>query len=69
MNSWSDIHPGGWLTPFRNGRFASYHARFTPRAAGRESGGRLRLRDVVGKARVWIDGKLSGEKATTERTI
>jgi beta-galactosidase len=34
-----------------------------PRAATQKSGGRLLLRDVAGKAQVWIDGKLAGEKA------
>ena len=63
MNSWGDAHPGSWLPPFRNGRFAIYRAQFTTRAATQRSGGELILRAVVGKAQVWIDGKLAGEKS------
>jgi beta-galactosidase len=62
MNSWDNVHPG-FLPPFHNGRFAIYRANFTPRAATQKTGGQLLLRDVVGKAQVWIDGKLVGEKA------
>jgi beta-galactosidase len=67
MNSWENVHPGAWLPPFRDGRFAVYRAKFTPRAATQKSGGRLLLRDVAGKAKVWIDGKLAGEKADAGR--
>jgi beta-galactosidase len=63
MNSWDNVHPGGGLTPFHDGRFAIYRANFTPRAATQKTGGQLLLRDVVGKAQVWVDGKLAGEKA------
>jgi beta-galactosidase len=64
MNSWDNVHPGGWLTPFHDGRFAIYRANFTPRAATQKTGGQLLLlREVVGKAQVWVDGKLAGEKA------
>jgi hypothetical protein len=67
MNSWDNVHPGSWLTPFHGGRFAIYRANFTPRAATQKTGGQLVLRDVAGKAQVWIDGKMDGEKATAER--
>ncbi len=63
MNSWDNVHPGSGLTTLRDGRFVLYRAQFTPRAATQKSGGRLELRDVVGKAQVWVDGKLAGEKA------
>jgi beta-galactosidase len=69
MNSWSDAHPGAWLPPFRDGRFAIYRAHFTPRAATQKAGGQLLLRNVVGKAQVWIDGKLVGEKGDAEEKI
>jgi len=67
MNSWGKAHPGSWLPPFRNGRFAIYRAQFTPRAGVQKSGGQLILHDVVGKAQVWIDGKLAGEKSDAEK--
>ncbi len=66
MNSWDNIHPG-LLTPFHDGRFAIYRANFTPRAATQKTGGQLLLRDVAGKAQVWIDGKLDGEKTVARR--
>jgi beta-galactosidase len=67
MNSWSDAHPGGWLPPFRNGRFAIYRVRFSPRSATQTNGGKLLLRDVVGKAQVWIDGKMVAERSTADK--
>jgi len=67
MNSWGNVHPGGWLPPFRDGRFAIYRAHFTPRAATQKSGGQLLLREVLGKAQVWIDGKFAAEKTDTEK--
>jgi beta-galactosidase len=67
MNSWGDAHPGSWLPPFRNGRFAVYRAHFTPRAATQADGGKLVLRDVAGKAQVWLDGKMVAERDTTDK--
>jgi beta-galactosidase len=67
MNSWDNIHPGSELTAFRDGRFAVYRAQFTPRAATQKTGGRLVLRDVVGKAKVFVDGNPAGEKATADK--
>jgi beta-galactosidase len=66
MNSWRDVHPG-WMAPFREGHFAVYRARFTPRAATRQTGGHLLFRDLIGKAQVWINGKLAGEKTGAEK--
>ena len=61
MNSWDNVHLGSDLPLFQDGRFAVYRAQFTPRAATQKSRGRLVLRDVVGKAQVWIDGKLAAK--------
>ncbi len=36
------------------------------RAAVQKSGGQVKLRDVLGKAQVWIDGELAGEKKDIE---
>jgi beta-galactosidase len=67
VTSWDNVRPGSDLIPFHGGRFAIYRAHFVPRAATQKSGGELVLRDVVGKAQVWIDGKLAGEKANAAR--
>jgi beta-galactosidase len=66
MNSWTTVSPGSWLPPFRHGLFAVYRARFTPRAAVQASGGTITLHGVLGKAQVYLDGKLAGEKTTPE---
>ena len=66
MNTWGNAQPGR-LTPFNEGRFAIYRAQFTPRSGVRRSGGKMVLRNVVGKAQVWIDGKLAAEKADPAR--
>ena len=62
MNSWANVQPGHGLPAFKGGRFAIYRAQFTPRSGVQKFGGELRLRDVTGKAEVWIDGKLAAEK-------
>jgi beta-galactosidase len=67
MNSWSDFRPGPFLPPYRDGRFAIYRTSFTPRAEMRKSGFHLVLRDVVGKAQVYLDGKLIHEKSDIEK--
>jgi beta-galactosidase len=67
MNSWANAQPGRRLPTFNEGRFAIYRAVFTPRIGIQKSGGLLNLRDVTGKAQVWIDGKLAGEKASADR--
>lgn len=58
----SRVQPGR-LQEFSDGRFAVFRAQFKPRAAVRKNGGQLVLRDVVGKAQVWVDGELAGEKS------
>jgi beta-galactosidase len=67
MNSWTNARPGGWLPSSHDGRFAIYRAHFTPRAVAQKTGANLHLRDVVGKAQVWIDGKMVGEKTVAEK--
>jgi beta-galactosidase len=65
--TWRDTQPGNWLALFRRGKFAIYRAEFTPRPSVQRTGGELTLRDVEGKASVWIDGKLAGEKGDAQR--
>jgi len=67
MNSWGNVRIGWRLPTFNGGRFAIYRAQFTPRINVQKSGGQLNLRDVTGKAQVWIDGKLAGEKTDAGR--
>ena len=67
MNTWASVQPGRRLPTFNDGVFAIYRAQFTPRAAMQKSGGQLHLRDVTGKAQVWIDGNLAGEKTDAAR--
>lgn len=67
MNSWVPFLPSPYLPPFRGGQFAVYRASFTPRTQMRKTGCKLLLRDVVGKAQVYIDGKLASEKAAPEK--
>lgn len=61
----TQIRPGR-LQEFSDGRFALYRARFEPVSAVKKSGGRLVFDDLTGKAEVWIDGKLAGEKPVQE---
>jgi len=67
MNSWTSTRPGGGFMQLRGGLFAIYRAHFTPRSSGQKEGGTLVLRAVTGKAQVYIDGKLAGEKTTPQR--
>ena len=67
MNSWANAQPGRGLPIFIDGRFAIYRAQFTPRSGVQKSGGALKLRDVTGKAEVWIDGELAVEKVDASK--
>ncbi|MFZ0233302.1 MAG: beta-galactosidase GalA [Candidatus Acidiferrales bacterium] len=67
INKWSEAYPGSWLVPFHDGLCAIYRAQFTPRAVVQRLGGQVVLRQVAGKAQVWIDGKLLGEKTNAEK--
>ena len=67
MNSWTNARPGAFLPPFRNGRFAVYRATFTPRAPMRTAGCQLIVRDVIGKAEVYLNGKMVAEKTGSEK--
>ena len=68
MNTWAPTQTGRRLPAFTGGRFAVYRAQVTPRAGLQISGGQLILRDITGKAQVWIDGKLAGEKPEAGRS-
>jgi beta-galactosidase len=66
MNSWASTQPSRRLPAFTD-RFAIYRAQFTPRAGVQKSGGKMIFRDITGKAQVWLDGKLAGEKTDAGR--
>ncbi|HZL49768.1 MAG TPA: DUF4982 domain-containing protein [Terracidiphilus sp.] len=67
MNSWASVRPGPYLSPLRRGRFVVYRATFTPREATQQQGGQVILRDVVGKAEVYLDGKLVVTRTEPEK--
>jgi beta-galactosidase len=66
VNTWGAVQTGR-LVPFVGGRFAIFRAEFKPRAGLIQSGGKLTLNDVTGKAQVWLNGKLIGEKSDADR--
>jgi beta-galactosidase len=67
MNTWASVQPGRRLPTFEGAGYAIYRARFAPRVGTRKSGGQLVLRNVIGKAEVWLDGKLAGQKTDAAR--
>ena len=68
MNTWANVEPGRRLPTFNGGSFGIYRAVFTPRAGMQKSGGTISFQNITGKAQVWIDGKLAGEKTEAVRT-
>jgi beta-galactosidase len=67
MNTWASVQPGRRLPVLRDSGFVIYRGQFTPRAGTQKTGGQLLLRDVVGKAEVWIDGELTGKKTDADK--
>jgi beta-galactosidase len=63
MNSWAPVKPGV-LHNFNDGLYAVYRATFKPYKAQQKEGGVLVLKNVSGKAEVWIDQKLVYTKST-----
>lgn len=64
----ANIRPGR-LQEFADGRFALYRTRFEPVSTVKKFGGRLVFDDLTGKAEVWIDGRLAGQKPAEARSI
>ncbi|PTY08381.1 beta-galactosidase [Opitutaceae bacterium EW11] len=62
MNSWAT---GAAPRPqvLAGGHWLLTRARFQSTAAVRSSGGKVVFKNIVGRAEVWLDGKLAGEKA------
>lgn len=61
QNSWSPVKPGS-LQQFDNGVYAIYRTTFTPFEAQRLSGGQIILKNILGRAQVYVDKKLVGTK-------
>lgn len=65
MNTWAPTKPGQ-LQSFDNGRYVMFKTTFKPFAAQREKGGQIILKNLTGKAEVWLDGKQIGAKPVYE---
>jgi beta-galactosidase len=63
MNSWQQVK-AGTTQKVTGGRFAVYRAAFSPDAVHRKKGGMVVLKNVTGKAEVWMDGKRVAVKTT-----
>ena len=61
QNSWQQVQPGR-LQTFADGSYAVYRITFKPYAGVQQSGGRIVFKSITGKAGVWLDKKLLGEK-------
>lgn len=61
MNSWQPVGAGNPRV-FPNGNFAVFRASFTPYLAQQNNGGSIILKNLTGKAEVWLDKKLLAVK-------
>ena len=66
MNTWASIRTGE-LRNFKNGTYAIYRATFRPYQVIRKNGGFIVMKGVVGKAEIWLDGKLIKNKTSFEK--
>ena len=62
MNTWPTVTPGTPLVR-SGGPWSAFSASFEPFANMQRDGGVLAFRGILGKAEVWIDGKLAATKA------
>ena len=62
MNTWATVTPGTPLVR-SGGPWSAFSASFEPFANMQRDGGVLAFRGILGKAEVWIDGKLAATKA------
>ena len=66
QNSWQPVAPGR-LPKLTGGRYAVFRSeKFKAYAAQQKEGGRILFGGIAGKAEVWLDGKMIGEKTTNE---
>lgn len=66
MNSWQYFW-GGYLTDFTDGNYAIFRTAFSPFYAQRTEGGQLVLKNVTGKAEVYLDNQLIATKTTMDK--
>lgn len=65
MNSWAPTKPG--QTQNINGQFVIFRTTFTPYAEQQQDGAVLLLKNVTGKAEVYVDKKLIATKTSSAR--
>jgi len=61
MNSWSPVSTGQ-LQTLINGKFVIYRTMFTLFSSDPDTDGRLIMRNVTGKAEIWLDKQLISSK-------
>jgi beta-galactosidase len=66
QNTWVPTKPGQ-LQTFTEGSFAIFRTSFKPYAAQRNNGGKLILKNVTGKAEVWLNKQLLTTKTSTDK--
>ncbi len=68
MNTWATVTPGTPLVR-TGGPWSVFSASFEPFATMQRDGGVLAFRGILGKAEVWIDGKLAATKPDFENAL
>lgn len=63
MNSWQQVN-AGTLNEMKQNGYYMYRASLTPFAVHRQKGGVIQMRQVYGKAGIWVNGKKLGTKDT-----
>ncbi|MDP4185904.1 MAG: hypothetical protein Q8862_12190, partial [Bacteroidota bacterium] len=66
QNSWAPLKPGQ-LQVYTDGNFAVYRTTFQPYEKHQKEGAKIILKDITGKAEVWIDKKQVAVKSTPEK--
>lgn len=65
QNSWAPTRPGQ-LQTFTSGQFVVYRANFNPYSEQQKVDAKIILKNVSGKAEVWVDKQQVGAKTTEE---
>jgi beta-galactosidase len=66
MNTWANMKPGQTNKLSETG-YLVFKTSFRPFAAQQKKGGKIVLKDLSGKAEIWLDNKLVFTKATTTK--
>jgi len=64
MNTWAPVKAGG-LQSFTSGNFTVFRSTFTPFKKQQQRGATIKIKQLVGKAEIWLDGQLVKTKTTT----